>query len=121
MTKTLALRAACTAAVTLSFPSRKSPLPSDTMSSSWAVSVWGGGGRGREGDKEGRESGTRAKEGVREEAVSLHLHHNGPGCLLTGSSPLGRRGRAVRALIPALHCDPQRGSIEDMLASPGEL
>lgn len=56
MTKTLALRAACTAAVTLSFPSRKSPLPSDTMSSSWAVSVGGGGGGGEEHRTRGRRS-----------------------------------------------------------------
>lgn len=39
MMKTFALRAARTAAITRSFPSRNSPLPSDTMSSSWAVSV----------------------------------------------------------------------------------
>lgn len=39
MMNTFALRAVRTAAITLSFPSRNSPLPSDTMSSSWAVSV----------------------------------------------------------------------------------
>lgn len=39
MTNTFALHAACTAVTTRSFPSRKSPLPSDTMTSSWAVSV----------------------------------------------------------------------------------
>lgn len=39
MTNTFALRAARTAAITRSFPSRNKPLPSDTMTSSWAVSV----------------------------------------------------------------------------------
>lgn len=39
MRNTFALRAARTAAITRSFPSRNSPLPSDTMSNSWAVSV----------------------------------------------------------------------------------
>lgn len=38
ITKMLAVRAACTAATTRSLPSRNNPLPSDTMSSSWAVS-----------------------------------------------------------------------------------
>ena len=42
ITNTFALRAARTAAVTRSFPSRKRPLPSETMTSSWAVSVEGG-------------------------------------------------------------------------------
>lgn len=41
MMKTLAPRAARTAAITRSFPSRKRPRPSDTTSSSWAVSAGG--------------------------------------------------------------------------------
>lgn len=57
MTKMFALRAAWTAAATLSFPSKNKPRPSDTTSSNWDVSV----------NRKGQKQQKRIEECIRSE------------------------------------------------------